>query len=283
MTKTLFHPTTDAAIQKMAARLPHALGIYGEQGIGLLTAAKQVSHAVATKPLVIYPRKNEEIDRAAGSHSIDTIRGLYQLTNSKRGEDGQVIIVVDADKMSREASNAFLKLLEEPVEGVHFILLTHSYHLLLPTIRSRMQSIRLQPITANQSNELLDELAVQDSTRRAQLLFLAEGKPALLHQLAHDSELFKAESELLIQAKEFIAAPQYTRLKMIQSFRSSRADAQKFLSYITTLVCHTIYTTKDATTAAESLLVRAEKAHRKLYQNANVRLSLAEVALDITE
>ena len=49
----------------------------------------------------------------------------------------QYIIVRPAEMMNEEAANAFLKNLEEPSEKVHFLLITDSPSLLLPTILSR--------------------------------------------------------------------------------------------------------------------------------------------------
>jgi DNA polymerase III gamma/tau subunit len=53
----------------------------------------------------------------------------------------KVYIIDPADALSISGSNSLLKTLEEPVRDTTFILLTRSPDLLLPTIRSRSQSI----------------------------------------------------------------------------------------------------------------------------------------------
>lgn len=52
-------------------------------------------------------------------------------------------IILDADRMNEESQNAFLKTLEEPPKATFFMLTTGKPSSLLPTTRSRCQSIRL--------------------------------------------------------------------------------------------------------------------------------------------
>jgi len=52
----------------------------------------------------------------------------------------RVFIIDEVEKMNREASNALLKVYEEPPADTYFILLTADPSLLLPTIVSRCQS-----------------------------------------------------------------------------------------------------------------------------------------------
>ena len=54
-----------------------------------------------------------------------------------------MFIVDPADALSVSGSNALLKTLEEPTRDTTFVLLTRSYDLLLPTIRSRSQQIHV--------------------------------------------------------------------------------------------------------------------------------------------
>lgn len=55
----------------------------------------------------------------------------------------RVFIIKEADQMSEEAGNAFLKTLEEPSLYSHFLLLTKNPEKILPTIRSRCLQINI--------------------------------------------------------------------------------------------------------------------------------------------
>lgn len=71
----------------------------------------------------------------------------------------KVIIISEIERMRKEASNAFLKMLEEPPEGVMFILTTDNANMLLPTIISRCQLIRTHPLS---ETELMNGLIQYD-------------------------------------------------------------------------------------------------------------------------
>ena len=74
--------------------------------------------------------------------SIDQIRDLVAESTLRPYEGRTKVFIVDpADAVSIGGSNSLLKTLEEPVRDTTFVLLTRSPDLLLPTIRSRSQSI----------------------------------------------------------------------------------------------------------------------------------------------
>jgi DNA polymerase-3 subunit delta'/DNA polymerase-3 subunit gamma/tau len=75
---------------------------------------------------------------------IDEVRTVIEfLEFAPKGEIKKVILY-DADKMTQEAANAFLKTLEEPPSYVILILVTSRWFSLLPTIRSRLQKLQVQ-------------------------------------------------------------------------------------------------------------------------------------------
>jgi len=79
--------------------------------------------------------------------SIETIRGIQSESNLKPFEGKyRVYIINGAENLSLAASNALLKLLEEPPQGVVFILLTIDSNLMLSTVLSRCNLIELRPI-----------------------------------------------------------------------------------------------------------------------------------------
>jgi len=67
------------------------------------------------------------------------------------------IILVDAHKMNASAANALLKLLEEPPERTLFVLTTPQPGDLLPTVASRCQHIRFNPISRDRLQEVLTD------------------------------------------------------------------------------------------------------------------------------
>ncbi len=82
--------------------------------------------------------------------SIERIRELRRISMLKPLERYRVIIIAEADKMTDEAANSLLKILEEPPPNMYMIL-TSSRPLTLPaTIFSRCQEIRFSQLTDDQ-------------------------------------------------------------------------------------------------------------------------------------
>ncbi len=76
---------------------------------------------------------------------VDQIREIQEKAAYKSADGkGQVIIIQGADKMNIQASNAFLKFLEEPKPNVTILLLGQSKENLIETIKSRVQVVKLE-------------------------------------------------------------------------------------------------------------------------------------------
>ena len=68
--------------------------------------------------------------------TIDQIREVLKIINNKQQKD-QFVIIRPADKLGDAAANAILKNLEEPVDKIHFVLITENISSILPTVLSR--------------------------------------------------------------------------------------------------------------------------------------------------
>jgi DNA polymerase-3 subunit delta' len=77
--------------------------------------------------------------------SIDEVRSLVSSSQfSPSVSRYRVMVIEDADRMSERTSNVLLKALEEPPERTVWILCAPSDADLLPTIRSRVRTVRLK-------------------------------------------------------------------------------------------------------------------------------------------
>ena len=104
---------------------------------GQCRACRQVADHTHPDVLWVEPRlKSRQI-------SVDQVREELQPRMNQTSFLGawKACVLVGADRLSGEASNAFLKMLEEPPGRSVFLLLTDSPQFLLPTIRSRCQRL----------------------------------------------------------------------------------------------------------------------------------------------
>jgi len=93
---------------------------------------------------------------------VDEIRELNSFIHMSATEGGRrVVIVDDADLMNPNASNALLKMLEEPPARTYFMLLSHQPSGLLPTIRSRCRTLSLRTLEPAEVAEAMAQADVQ--------------------------------------------------------------------------------------------------------------------------
>lgn len=118
---------------------------------------------------------------------IDDIRSLQESTKYGPTNGSKMIVVVEhAEKITIEASNAFLKTLETPPNGVSFILLTTHLPSIIKTIQSRSQSLFIP----NESERQAPENAINLDTFLSKSLTKRMDYAA---DLAKDKDLAKAQ------------------------------------------------------------------------------------------
>lgn len=192
-----------------AGKLHHALLLAGPPGIGKATFAFHLAqHLLANTVAAEAPPGFSQRDPssplfrqiAQGSHpavlhltrpvndktkgfksvvTVDEIRKINRFLSMTAHDGAYRIAIVDpADDMNTNAANALLKNLEEPPPRTLFILIAHSLGSLLPTIRSRCQTIKFKPLEPAALLQVLDASQTtvpEDEAGRAALAARAGG------------------------------------------------------------------------------------------------------------
>jgi DNA polymerase-3 subunit delta' len=271
----LVHPASQKQLDMIMRDMPQSLLISGKKGIGLYTIARSLAGrelAAEIRP----QNTKEQTDDENGTISVEMIRQLDRTTRAKHTKR-QVIIIDDADRMSAGAQAAFLKLLEEPAEHIHFALTTHSPSKLLATIRSRVQEVVLQPVTREQTSGHMKTLGITDTTKQAQLLFIAEGLPAEIARLASDEALFATRAEIMGDARSFLQKSTYEKLLIISKYQSDRATALQLIESTENILRRTM------SAQPQQRLVAKLEILLDIYENIshqyNIRLQLTRFVL----
>lgn len=264
MDKLLVHPATQKLLDAYQKMPSHAVCLNGEEGAGLTTLAMKLATDLSgNKQLVTV------IEPEKGLISIDRVRQLYTEIRSIQ-QTSRYIIIDDAEGMSHDAQNALLKLLEEPVQNVHFILTTHHPTQLLETIRSRTQNIDVMPISETLSKTLLTQSELSP-TEQVQALFLASGRPAELVRLATDREYFASQSVVVTDARTFLQTDDYARLTVIKKY-TDRTAALKFLSMCAQLLTYSLLKQRNYSVA--DVMETLEIVMKRIEANGHVRTHL---------
>jgi DNA polymerase-3 subunit delta' len=122
----------------------------------------------ALKKLVAYEEGNIEfIEMVSPALSVDDARDIFTRTRTSVPEGSRRIVIVSCTQATHEAQNALLKATEEPGERTHFFFLVPSAETLLPTLRSRLETLSLET-----DEEMIDVSAFMHGTfeKRAEIL-----------------------------------------------------------------------------------------------------------------
>ncbi|MEL7647016.1 MAG: DNA polymerase III subunit delta' [Sedimentibacter sp.] len=132
--------------------------------------------------------------------------------------DRKVFIIRDAQKMTTQAANTFLKTLEEPPGDSVMILLTTNVNLLLPTIVSRCQTIKFRNISKETiKNYLVQKMGAQEDKAELAASYsrgilnmavnIVNGKDMILEERKAVIGLFdriiKADSEIIYEVESY--------------------------------------------------------------------------------
>jgi len=181
-------------------RLPSALMLVGDEGLGLSSLAMAFAHrAICLSPIddelacglcescLLFNAKNYPDffhlipEEGKTSIKIEVIRQLRaSLELSNQYTKPRIAIIDPADAMSHSAANSLLKTLEEPSENTCLILIAHQLSNLPVTIRSRCQLINVKDIDLRHAQSWLIDLGCPNAQ---QYLSLANYAPLYANDL----------------------------------------------------------------------------------------------------
>jgi DNA polymerase III subunit delta' len=132
----------------------------------------------------VYPHTLIGAKEASGI-SVEQIRRVVLGRTGYAPHEGRALlfIVRDAEELTTSAANALLKTLEEPRQGVHFVLLSSRPNRLLDTIRSRTLPVRFAPLSPAVLRTILERHG-----RPTDLIALADGSASRALTLADDEQ-----------------------------------------------------------------------------------------------
>ena len=154
-----------------SGRVSHAYLFSGPAGSNKTAAAYAFAQAILCKDhgcrtcddcRRIERRKHPDVHfytpEGAQGYLIEQIREIVSgVSLAPIRATGKVYILDRVDLLGVSAANAFLKTLEEPVEGVTFILLGRTREAVLPTIVSRCQVVPFRHIPAREAAGILSQ------------------------------------------------------------------------------------------------------------------------------
>ena len=221
-----------------ARRVPGALLLAGEDGVGKkpfalelakalncrspkgIEACDHCSSCVRITQSVFPPYNDADADKKRivwSDHAdvglvrpygrsllVNQMREIEREANFRPYEGAaRLFLIEDADKLNEASSNALLKTLEEPPPTSHLVLITSRPAALLPTIRSRCQSIRFSPLAAAEIEaHLVREKRFADADAR---LLARVARGSIGRALSTDLENYRQQRKAMLEVLDALA------------------------------------------------------------------------------
>ena len=212
--------------------LSHAYLFYGPEGIGKKLFAKEIleklTGSLNSPDLRIIDKKSDEIPIA----DIRELKNFIHLTPFGKYK---VVIINDAHNLGRDASNALLKILEEPPGKSVLFLVTHLPKLLLPTIISRCQKIRFRPLREKEIIDYLITASKLGSETAASIAKFGNGSLGQALELAQNFYNFQKNISLLNKLAKADFLERFEAAKKISAEEDLKKIVNDWLVYSASL------------------------------------------------
>lgn len=140
------HKFTKKQIESYVANPAHALLLIGQEGAGKRFVAHYICNQIIGTQNIHNMYTVDASLVKEGIETVRTIQNFLTLTVPGAKTIKRAVIIENMDSLKHEAQNALLKTLEEPPLDTIIIATISQPQSILPTIHSRMRTIRVLPL-----------------------------------------------------------------------------------------------------------------------------------------
>lgn len=213
--------------ERISGSLTGSYIFLGDPQIGKFTFAKALAESFESNKSSIL---NDALILQLGSPlGIDQVRQLKNfLWQTPVISPYRTAIVDNSERLTQEAQNAFLKIIEEPPLQA-LIILTSSYpETLTPTLLSRLKKIYFKKISQEQIRQWLED---SFKVKPALAEFAARrsmGRPGLAFNLLYDTNTKKLEKQVAV----FIKGDIFEKYKIINEIVKDEELFSRFIEFL---------------------------------------------------
>jgi DNA polymerase III subunit delta' len=188
-------------------RLPHAFLLAGPRGVGKRTLSRHIASYAEHNDFESDLGLSDFIEHSpdeGGKIGIDTARLLKEQAFGLPSRSSyRIISVARAERLTDEAQDAMLKVVEEPAEKTVIIFSTHDIAGIIPTLRSRLQTFWLISTGEEEVSAWLEYLGAdkKDSSSAAARSF---GRPGAAWRFLYDEKYrqMRENAEKLLETND---------------------------------------------------------------------------------
>ncbi len=280
--ESLLHPLTIRWLSQAALTPSGAYLFHGNDSHGKATAAIELA-ALLNRDAPTYPYLTIIGREDKASIGIEQIRRLQSdLVLKAANPTGQRIILVDeAGKLTVEAQNALLKVIEEPPESTVIILAASDPERLLPTVRSRTQAVYFPPLSDQVIADYLTEHDSVPGPLAHEIAELSGGAVGLARRLARDDSELETYRRFDALGQELLAAPVFTRLVTAKQLADSKAPLAILVNRLQARLQEALREGSSDGGLQLSRLEAITRFWRRLEANVTPRLAIESLLLEV--
>ena len=167
---------------------------------------------------------------SGGKYLVGQVTAMRsEIFNTSLSAEGRAVLLYHVERMNEESANALLKVMEEPPEGVLFLLTADSLASVLPTIRSRCVSFAVAPVSPADCTRYC---AAQGVDKKTAALYseLFDGHIGTVLAVARDEARAAQVEKALELARAAAARDSYTAAVLLAAYEKDKAAAAALLT-----------------------------------------------------
>lgn len=218
---------------------------------------------------------------AGGRYLVGQVTAMRsEIFNTSLSAEGRAVLLYHVEKMNEESANALLKVMEEPPEGVLFLLTADSLAGVLPTIRSRCISFAVAPVPPEQCARYCTAQGVDKKTA-ALYSELFDGHIGTVLAAAQDEARTAQVEKALQLAKAAADRDSYAAAVLLAPYEKDKAGAAALLTDFRAVAAAGLRQSSHAPVqgdAARRALRLADAAIQRLGAQVNPKIVLSMFA-----
>ena len=218
---------------------------------------------------------------SGGKYLVSQVKAMRsEIFNTSLSAEGRAVLLYHVEKMNEESANALLKVMEEPPEGVLFLLTADSLAGVLPTIRSRCISFAVAPVSPADCARYCTAQGV-DGKAAALYSELFDGHIGTVLAAARDDARREQVEKALQLAKAAQARDSYAAAVLLAAYEKDKAGAAALLADFRAVAAAGLRGSKHSPVtgdAARKALGAADTAIQRLGAQVNPKIVLTVLA-----
>ena len=218
---------------------------------------------------------------AGGKYLVSQVTAMRsEIFNTSLSAEGRAVLLYHVERMNEESANALLKVMEEPPEGVLFLLTADSLAGVLPTIRSRCISFAMAPVSPADCARYCTAQGVdkKDAELYSELF---DGHIGMVLAAARDEARRAQVDKAMTLAKAAAAGDSYSAAVLLAAYEKDKAGAAALLTDLRAVAAAGLRGVSRAPVQGETArrtLVAADAAIQRLNAQVNPKITLTVLA-----